>query len=147
MASSPISVAGLPAAMENVRARICASSVMKNRWSVETAGGKDRLSKARRGELLSWRESATNHPAQVQVSSVLTVRDTTYLPPPEGAGEFMACTMSVVRASSKLVMNSTFFPSGQPGRIKKKKKKDKAQIKAKMIKANVQNSMRKYLFL
>lgn len=39
----------------------------------------------------------------------------TYLPPPEGAGEFMACTMSVVRASNKLVMNSTFFPSGHPG--------------------------------
>lgn len=47
--------------------------------------------------------------------SSLCVRDTTYLPPPEGAGEFMACTMSVVRASNKLVMNSTFFPSGQPG--------------------------------
>lgn len=43
------------------------------------------------------------------------VCNTTYLPPPEGAGEFMACTMSVVRASNKLVMNSTFFPSGQPG--------------------------------
>lgn len=26
----------------------------------------------------------------------------------------MACTMSVVRASNRLVMNSTFFPSGQP---------------------------------
>lgn len=43
------------------------------------------------------------------------VCNTTYLPPPEGAGEFMACTMSVVRASNRLVMNSTFFPSGQPG--------------------------------
>lgn len=26
----------------------------------------------------------------------------------------MACTISVVRASNRLVMNSTFFPSGQP---------------------------------
>lgn len=33
----------------------------------------------------------------------------------------MACTMSVVRASNKLVMNSTFFPSGQPGTNQKTK--------------------------
>lgn len=51
------------------------------------------------------------------------LRDTTYLPPPEGAGEFMACTMSVVRASNKLVMNSTFFPSGQPGTNQRQKEK------------------------
>lgn len=38
----------------------------------------------------------------------------THLPPPVGAAEFIACTMSVVRASSKLVINSIFFPSGQP---------------------------------
>lgn len=47
--------------------------------------------------------------------------NTTYLPPPEGAGEFMACTMSVVRASNKLVMNSTFFPSEQPGTNQRQK--------------------------
>lgn len=49
------------------------------------------------------------------------VCDATYLPPPEGAGEFMACTMSVVRASNKLVMNSTFLPSGQPSANKRQK--------------------------
>lgn len=65
-------------------------------------------------ELLAMRSSA-----QVQHSSV--VNDTTYLPPPEGAGEFIACTMSVVRASNKLVMNSTFFPSGQPGTNQRQK--------------------------
>lgn len=47
--------------------------------------------------------------------------DFTYLPPPEGAGEFIACTMSVVSASNKLVMNSSFFPSGQPGKDRKQK--------------------------
>lgn len=52
--------------------------------------------------------------SQIEIDSG-TPCNTTYLPPPEGAGEFMACTMSVVRASNKLVMNSTFFPSGQPG--------------------------------
>lgn len=45
----------------------------------------------------------------------------TYLPPPEGAGEFIACTMSVVSASKKLVMNSSFFPSGQPGKSQREK--------------------------
>lgn len=42
----------------------------------------------------------------------------THLPPPVGAAELIACTMSVVRASSKLVINSTFFPSGQPAERK-----------------------------
>lgn len=39
-----------------------------------------------------------------------------HLPPPVGAAELMACTMSVVRASSRLVINSIFFSSGQPER-------------------------------
>lgn len=52
----------------------------------------------------------------------------THLPPPAGAAELIACTISVVRASSKLVINSTFFPSGQPGKesnsvLKKQKTK------------------------
>lgn len=51
--------------------------------------------------------------------------DFTYLPPPEGAGEFIACTMSVVSASNKLVMNSSFFPSGQPGKKIRNKKYSK----------------------
>lgn len=51
----------------------------------------------------------------------LYICDFTYLPPPEGAGEFIACTMSVVSASNKLVMNSSFFPSGQPGKNQKQK--------------------------
>lgn len=56
-------------------------------------------------------ESAIKYPA----------KDTTYLPPPDGAGEFIACTMSVVRASNRLVMNSTFFPSGHPGTNQRQK--------------------------
>lgn len=40
-----------------------------------------------------------------------------YLPPPEGVGELMVFTMSVVRASNKRIMNSSFFPSGHPGRF------------------------------
>lgn len=51
--------------------------------------------------------------------------DVTYRPPPEGAGEFIACTMSVVSASNKLVMNSSFFPSGQPGKKSEPKKYSK----------------------
>lgn len=58
---------------------------------------------------------------QFSVQDQLLDCDFTYLPPPEGAGEFIACTMSVVSASNKLVMNSSFFPSGQPGKNQKQK--------------------------
>lgn len=61
-------------------------------------------------------------PVQDQLSDrALYFCDFTYLPPPEGAGEFIACTMSVVSASNKLVMNSSFFPSGQPSKNRKQK--------------------------
>lgn len=59
-------------------------------------------------------------PGQTQVFGCLVSISTecfrTHLPPPPGAAELIACTISVVRASSKLVINSTFFPSGQPGK-------------------------------
>lgn len=67
-------------------------------------------------------QSANEHPLHTSPRGKMSKQrhegpprfSTTYLPPPDGAGEFMACTMSVVRASNRLVMNSTFFPSGQP---------------------------------
>ena len=57
-----------------------------------------------------------SHEISCSVRSIVS-----YLPPPEGAGEFMACTISVVRASNKLVMKSTFFPSGQPSTNQRQK--------------------------